>query len=118
MPIKRAGRSATVSFCGNAPFLAAGSVAGAIDLNFSTTSVLEVRALSWAILDGRSPSIIFSCCRPGTTWRFLQVFSLELSSPDHELQLAGAAVQAPERFSRLCWGPAGPDPRIHPVSAR
>lgn len=35
-------RSATLSFCQNAPFLAAGSVAGAIDLSFSTSSVLEV----------------------------------------------------------------------------
>lgn len=43
--IKRIDRSATFSFCSNAPFLATGSVAGAIDLNFSTNSVLEVRLL-------------------------------------------------------------------------
>jgi protein transport protein SEC31 len=44
--IKSIDRSATLSFCQNAPFLAAGSVAGAIDLSFSTSSVLEVRARS------------------------------------------------------------------------
>ena len=41
--LKRADRSATLSFCPSGPFLAAGSVAGAIDLSFSTSSVLEVR---------------------------------------------------------------------------
>lgn len=43
--LKTVDRSATVAFCQNAPqFLAAGSVAGAIDLSFSTNSHLEVRA--------------------------------------------------------------------------
>jgi hypothetical protein len=50
--LKTAERSATVSFCQNGPYLAAGSVAGAIDLSFSTSSQLEVRlparALSWS----------------------------------------------------------------------
>ncbi len=36
-------RSATVGFCPTAPLLAAGTVAGAIDMSFSTNSVLEVR---------------------------------------------------------------------------
>ena len=43
MLLKQADRSATLSFCPTGPFLAAGSVAGAIDLSFSTSSVLEVR---------------------------------------------------------------------------
>lgn len=42
--IKKADRSATLSFCPSGPFLAAGSVAGAIDLSFSSSSVLEVSA--------------------------------------------------------------------------
>jgi len=43
MALKQADRSATFTFCQNAPFFAAGSVAGAIDLSFSTSSQLEVR---------------------------------------------------------------------------
>ena len=46
MLLKQADRSATLSFCPTGPFLAAGSVAGAIDLSFSTSSVLEVRLRS------------------------------------------------------------------------
>ncbi|EFN56942.1 hypothetical protein CHLNCDRAFT_143487 [Chlorella variabilis] len=81
--IKRANRSATLSFCPGGPFLAAGSVAGAIDLSFSTASQLEI-------------------------------FRLDFSSTDQDLRLAGGAVQAPERFSRLCWGPAGVDTKHYP----
>jgi protein transport protein SEC31 len=44
MPIKGVDRSATLAFCPTAPFLAAGSVAGAIDLSFSTSSALEASA--------------------------------------------------------------------------
>ena len=45
MPVlKSVDRSATVAFCPVAPLLAAGTVAGAIDMSFSTSSVLEVRA--------------------------------------------------------------------------
>lgn len=84
--IKRANRSATLSFCPGGPFLAAGSVAGAIDLSFSTASQLEI-------------------------------FRLDFSSTDQDLRLAGGAVQAPERFSRLCWGPAGVDTKHYPVRA-
>ena len=42
-PLKAADRSATFSFCPNAGYIATGSVAGAIDLSFSTSSLLEVR---------------------------------------------------------------------------
>ncbi|KDD72951.1 hypothetical protein H632_c2699p0, partial [Helicosporidium sp. ATCC 50920] len=76
--VKRIDRSATIAFSPVGPFLAAGSVAGAIDLSFSTSSVLEI-------------------------------FDLDLASSNGELRLAGAPVQAPERFSRLTWAP-GPDP--------
>jgi len=41
--IKEIERSAMFTFCPSAPFMAAGSVAGAIDLSFSTSSQLEVR---------------------------------------------------------------------------
>jgi len=41
--IKEIERSAMFTFCPSGPFLAAGSVAGAIDLSFSTSSQLEVR---------------------------------------------------------------------------
>ncbi|KAG7674441.1 hypothetical protein KSW81_000096 [Nannochloris sp. 'desiccata'] len=71
------------SFCQNAPFLAAGSVAGAIDLSFSTSSQLEI-------------------------------FSLDFGSSEHELKLAGGAVQAPERFARLAWGAPGADHAAYP----
>lgn len=45
----------------------------------------------------------------------LQIFRLDFSSPDHDLKLAGGAVQAPERFSRVCWGPPGADAKTYPV---
>lgn len=39
--LKQIERSATGAFCPHGPFLAAGTVAGAIDMSFSTNSVLE-----------------------------------------------------------------------------
>lgn len=42
--IKEIERSAMFTFCPCGPYLAAGSVAGAIDLSFSTSSQLEVRS--------------------------------------------------------------------------
>lgn len=46
--IKKADRSATLSFCPSGPYLAAGSVAGAIDLSFSSASTLEASgAAAW-----------------------------------------------------------------------
>ena len=41
--LKRLERSATVGFCPQAGFMAAGTVAGAIDMSFSTASTLDVR---------------------------------------------------------------------------
>ena len=41
--LKECSRSAAVSFSPLGPHLAAGTVAGVIDMSFSTTSVLEVR---------------------------------------------------------------------------
>ncbi|KAL4435628.1 hypothetical protein ABPG77_002591 [Micractinium sp. CCAP 211/92] len=81
--LKQAQRSATLSFCPSGPFLAAGSVAGAIDLSFTSTSQLEI-------------------------------FQLDFSDGSSDLKLAGAAVAAPERFSRLCWGPPGVDTKSYP----
>ena len=46
--IKSIERSAMFTFCPSAPFLAAGSVAGAIDLSFSTSSQLEIFSLDYA----------------------------------------------------------------------
>ena len=42
-PIKKVDRSATICFDPAGRYLACGSVAGAIDLSFSTSSTLEVR---------------------------------------------------------------------------
>lgn len=44
-----------------------------------------------------------------------QIFRLDFANTDQELRLAGGAVQAPERFSRLCWGPPGVDTKSYPV---
>jgi hypothetical protein len=41
--VKQVNRCATVAFAPNAPFIATGTMAGAIDLSFSTTACLEVR---------------------------------------------------------------------------
>ncbi|KAF8071322.1 SEC31B [Scenedesmus sp. PABB004] len=49
-------RSATVAFAPGGPFLAAGTVAGAIDMSFSTSSVLEVFGLDFAASDA-GPSL-------------------------------------------------------------
>eukprot|EP00201_Polytomella_parva_P000598 CAMPEP_0175077168 /NCGR_PEP_ID=MMETSP0052_2-20121109/23216_1 /TAXON_ID=51329 ORGANISM="Polytomella parva, Strain SAG 63-3" /NCGR_SAMPLE_ID=MMETSP0052_2 /ASSEMBLY_ACC=CAM_ASM_000194 /LENGTH=971 /DNA_ID=CAMNT_0016346555 /DNA_START=120 /DNA_END=3032 /DNA_ORIENTATION=+ len=49
MPIlKEIERSATVAFCPQSSLLAAGTVAGAIDISFSTSSILEVFALDYS----------------------------------------------------------------------
>ena len=41
--VKQVNRCATVAFSPTAPFIATGTMAGAIDLSFSTTACLEVR---------------------------------------------------------------------------
>lgn len=41
--LKECSRSAAFAFSPNGPQLAAGTVAGVVDMSFSTTSVLEVR---------------------------------------------------------------------------
>lgn len=41
--VKQVNRCATVAFAPKAPFIATGTMAGAIDLSFSTTACLEVR---------------------------------------------------------------------------
>lgn len=49
-PLKQIERSATVGFCPTVgrPLLAAGTVAGAIDMSFSTSAVLEIFSLDFA----------------------------------------------------------------------
>lgn len=42
VPLKECSRSAAVAFSPVGPFLAAGTVAGVIDMSFSNSSVLEV----------------------------------------------------------------------------
>lgn len=41
--VKQVNRCATVAFSPTAPYIATGTMAGAIDLSFSTTACLEVR---------------------------------------------------------------------------
>ena len=48
----------------------------------------------------------------------LQIFRLDFASTDHDLKLAGGAVQAPERFSRVCWGLPGVDAKAYPVGVQ
>ena len=49
--LKEAQRSAALAFSPNASYLAAGTVAGAIDMSFSTTSSLEVGQAAATITD-------------------------------------------------------------------
>ncbi|CAG9463141.1 unnamed protein product [Pedinophyceae sp. YPF-701] len=42
MAIKQIDRAATTAFCPNAPYIATGSMSGAIDMSFSTNSTLEI----------------------------------------------------------------------------
>ncbi len=53
--VKQVNRCATVAFAPNAPFIATGTMAGAIDLSFSTTACLEVRKSTVLI----SSSLVF-----------------------------------------------------------
>ena len=61
--LKECSRSAAVSFSPLGPHLAAGTVAGVIDMSFSTTSVLEA---SCAFLYSRRTLTRISCldCEP------------------------------------------------------
>ncbi len=44
-PLKALDRSATVAYCPGSGLMAAGTVAGAIDMSFSTSSTLDVSAM-------------------------------------------------------------------------
>ena len=46
--VKQVNRCATVAFCPTSPYIATGTMAGAIDLSFSTTACLEVFKLDYA----------------------------------------------------------------------
>ena len=125
--LRRVDRSSTVGFCPHTGLMAAGTVAGAIDMSFSTTSILDVSApvesgfppfttyfevvpavpLSMAYIMEDSGSTVVGgrdqdLCAPS------QVFALDFTSSSETLPLVGS-VQAPERFNRLAWGPKLPD---------
>lgn len=53
--LKHVQRSATPAFSPNAPFIALGSVAGAVDPTFSTSSTLEIRRLDFASNEAEMP---------------------------------------------------------------
>ena len=85
-PVKHVERSATIAFGGSGAegkqYLACGTMAGAIDLSFSTSSVLEVYAVD-----------------PADTG------SSDGFGGSNSMPLVGRAVHAPERFNRLVWSP-------------
>ncbi|KAH7676991.1 Ancestral coatomer element 1 Sec16/Sec31 domain-containing protein [Dioscorea alata] len=58
--IKSAARSALVAFAPNAPFLAAGTMAGAVDLSFSSSSNLEIFKLDFQS-DAHELPVVGSC---------------------------------------------------------
>ena len=99
-PVKHTERSATIAFSSNVSeavggsggrYLACGTMAGAIDLSFSTSSVLEVFAVD---MDDDSGSGAYSNGYGG-------------SDSVGGMRLVGKPVHAPERFNRLIWGPPG-----------
>ena len=82
MPVlKSVDRSATVAFCPVAPLLAAGTVAGAIDMSFSTSSVLEVRRCGGLALCVGHHGLWVA--NPHTTSRSLAHQSNRTSQSDH-----------------------------------
>ncbi|CAD7701117.1 unnamed protein product [Ostreobium quekettii] len=82
--LRRVDRSAAVGFCPVGPYLAAGSAASAVDMNFSASSVLEI-------------------------------FKLDFSSSDVQMEPAGPAVPASERFHRISWGTTGIESKAYPL---
>ena len=121
--LKEAQRSAALTFSPTAPYLAAGTVAGAIDTSFSTSSTLEVgpatQLLSYTLPDQCTHpqhlcSIYHLDCTP------VQVFKLDFSSNSHDLQVAGQPVNCPEPFHRLSWNAfshSTPEHEKYPVRA-
>lgn len=87
--IKSIERSAMFTFCPSAPFLAAGSVAGAIDLSFSTSSQLEIFSLDYA-----SPA------------RLLQPVGLPVQAPERFSKLSWVDTSGSE-LSHLKYGMLG-----------
>lgn len=87
--IKSIERSAMFTFCPSAPFLAAGSVAGAIDLSFSTSSQLEIFSLDYA-----SPA------------RLLQPVGLPVQAPERFSKLSWVDTSGTE-LSHLKYGMLG-----------
>lgn len=102
--LKQVERSATVAFCPHANLLAMGTVAGAIDMSFSTSSVLEVCDLFWLCLGTAAAAARQARTCDLMSPRSLQVYRVDFASSAPALQPTGSA-QAPERFNRLAWGP-------------
>jgi protein transport protein SEC31 len=112
--LKRVDRNATVGFAPHSGLMAAGTVAGAIDMSFSTSSVLEVRGMvacgacggngDGGGVRGRGASTDLYTLHASIA----QLYSLDFASPGEALPMVGSA-QAPERFNRLAWGPRMPD---------
>ena len=96
--LKQIDRSAAVGFCPVAPLLAAGTVSGAIDMSFSTNSVLEVCAFTFSIICCFSVRLP-RCKHPF----FVKVFVLDFASSDTTPPVGGS-IAVPERFTRLAWG--------------
>jgi protein transport protein SEC31 len=100
-------RAATVAFCPHTGMLAAGTVAGAVDMSFSTNSVLEVRAGE----QGGGPRGLWIGADRRGIWEtsplppppHAQVFPLDFTTKGESLPVSGT-LQAPERFNRIAWG--------------
>lgn len=100
-PLKQIDRSATVGFCPVAPLLAAGTVAGAIDMSFSTNAMLEVcvHYPAW-----HSCHYTFHVqANSSDQISPLQVFVLDFATSEQSPALGGS-IPVPERFNRLVWG--------------
>lgn len=115
--LKQVNRCATTAFCPTAPLLAVGTMAGAVDLSFSTTACLEVRPVRRSCHFARcrlALRLVRSVCASARA----QIFRLDLAhSTKRELAPAGGAVATTERFHRLAWSPSGVETGELPVRA-
>ena len=120
--VKQVNRCATVAFAPTSPYIATGTMAGAIDLSFSTTACLEVRTprvihpkvgtLTRPRL--ASPELLLTFVTPSVS---PQIFKLDYSNPSTDMPLAGGAVAANERFHRLVWGKHTTEGMLHGLIA-
>ncbi|EFJ51095.1 hypothetical protein VOLCADRAFT_120559 [Volvox carteri f. nagariensis] len=89
--LKQIDRSATGAFCPHAPYLAAGTVAGAIDISFSTSSVLEIFPLDFS-----STSDYLSPCGSIAAPERFNRFAWGQHLPDQSFQKHTGAVKGLE----------------------